>query len=385
MDSKNNKILFVDDEQKILDSIMRGLFESPYEIETALGPVEAVKKIKMHGPYAVIVSDQQMPVMDGITFFARVKELYPDTVRIMLTGNADLNKAIDAVNLGSVFQFLRKPCDIAMLSSVLDAAIKQYHLVVGERELLEKTLNKTISMLVDILAFSNPLAAKRAKRMSYIVGQIVEQFPLPDPWRFKIAALLSQLGFVTMPKTVLTKIYSNDKLASIESEMLKAYPKIGADLIADIPRLEEVSAMIRNHQQNCNMEKKDVPLSERDVIEVGAELLTLAGHFDTCLAMSGSLNEALYRLEKKSVYYNPQMIAALQNVDLRPVKRTVAMIAISHLEEGMLLEKDVTTTDGWILAEKGQEISPASKVRFENYWRQGKLSDAILVSHPMSE
>src|SRR5690606_21232193 len=104
--------------------------------------------------YAVVVADMQMPEMDGIEFLTRVKEIAPDIVRIMLTGNGDQITAIEAINKGSIFRFLSKPS--AHLVETLQEALRQHQLITAERELLENTLHGSIKMLSEILALAEP-------------------------------------------------------------------------------------------------------------------------------------------------------------------------------------------------------------------------------------
>jgi len=99
------KVLFVDDDPNLLASCERN-FRRKFQIETAEGGELALQKITERGPFAVVVSDRQMPRMDGIKFLSLVKERAPDTVRIMLTGNADLEGAVKVVNEGNIFRFL---------------------------------------------------------------------------------------------------------------------------------------------------------------------------------------------------------------------------------------------------------------------------------------
>jgi DNA-binding NtrC family response regulator len=124
----NEKILCVDDEANILESYQRTL-RKQYLIDTALGAEKGLATIGSQGPYAVIVSDMRMPGMDGIQFLAKVKDMLPDTVRIMLTGQADQYTAIQAVNEGNIFRFLTKPCSPDVLTKALDAGIQQYRLI----------------------------------------------------------------------------------------------------------------------------------------------------------------------------------------------------------------------------------------------------------------
>lgn len=131
------RILFVDDEPNVLQALERQL-RKQFEVLTAEGPVLGLEALKKEGPFAVIVSDLRMPVMDGIRFLAMAKEALPDSVRIILSGQGDFAAAIDAVNEGSIFRFLTKPCPTDHLIKALAAGLEQYRLVHAERELLEE-------------------------------------------------------------------------------------------------------------------------------------------------------------------------------------------------------------------------------------------------------
>src|ERR1700733_8122058 len=101
----SNRILCVDDDINILEGYQRAL-RKEFDITTAPGGEEALVKIRDEGPFAVVVSDMRMPGMDGIQLLTRIKQVAPESVRIMLTGNADQQTAMNAVNEGNIFRFL---------------------------------------------------------------------------------------------------------------------------------------------------------------------------------------------------------------------------------------------------------------------------------------
>jgi serine phosphatase RsbU (regulator of sigma subunit) len=119
------KVLLVDDDAMILAGLKRKL-RNQFRIETALSGEEGLRKIEENGPYAVIVSDYFMPGMNGIEFLCRVKETDPDSVRMMLTGSADMSTAIQAVNEGSIFQFHPKPCPTDTLGKAIQSGVDAY-------------------------------------------------------------------------------------------------------------------------------------------------------------------------------------------------------------------------------------------------------------------
>ncbi|MGB9436424.1 MAG: SpoIIE family protein phosphatase [Desulfobacterales bacterium] len=119
------KVLLVDDDSMVLAGLKRHL-RNQFRIETALSGEEGLKRVEKNGPYAVIVSDFSMPGMNGIEFLCRVKETDPDSVRMMLTGSADMSTAIQAVNEGSIFQFHPKPCPADTLGKAIQSGIDAY-------------------------------------------------------------------------------------------------------------------------------------------------------------------------------------------------------------------------------------------------------------------
>ena len=159
------RILLVDDDSNVLDGYRRSLSRE-FLLETAIGSDEALPLIERNGPYAVIVSDMRMPGMNGIQLLSAVRNASPDTIRVILTGNADLQTAIDAINEGSIFRFLIKPCDREVMARTLTAALMQYRLVTAEKELLEQTLSGSIQVLTEVLSLVNPAAFGRAAARS---------------------------------------------------------------------------------------------------------------------------------------------------------------------------------------------------------------------------
>jgi len=153
-----NKILFVDDDAKILAALKRRL-RKKFSIETVEGGREGLNLIQNEGPYSVIISDFCMPIMNGIEFLSRVREIAPDTVRMMLTGSADLQAAIQAVNEGNIFRFLSKPCSVETLTAELNNGIEQYRLTVKEKEYNQKTrhsLAQAMEVQRDLMPKSMP-------------------------------------------------------------------------------------------------------------------------------------------------------------------------------------------------------------------------------------
>ena len=239
------KILFVDDDPNILSAYQRQL-RKQFNVDTALGGDLGLTAIAIASnvPYAVIVADMGMPGMNGIQFLSKAKEITPDSVRMMLTGNADQQTAMNAINEGNIFRFLTKPCQPEVITKVLTAGIEQYRLITSEKELLEKTLNGSVKVLTDVLALVNPTAFGRTSRIHNLVQTISAELKIEKPWQIELAAMLSQIGCITMSEETLTKIYRGDNLTEQELQTFQRHPQIGSSLIASIPRLEKVAEII---------------------------------------------------------------------------------------------------------------------------------------------
>lgn len=307
----NRKILFVDDEENVLRAFERNL-HSHFEIATAVGPAAALSVIAGRGPYAVVISDLRMPGMDGIQFLAAVGRQCPDTVRLIISGNADLQAAISAVNEGSIFRFLTKPCRAETLRSAIDGALKQYQLITAERELLEHTLNGSVSVLVELLGEVSPLAFSRASRIRHYVRCMAAQLELSDSWQLDLAAMLSQIGCIGVPVHILEKLQAGTPLTAQDRKAFADHPSVAQKLLAGIPRLEEIGEII-GHQMTPYSELRDLRISER--VRVGAQILLAAIRLDEMICRGDSPALALKAMSDCPGVWHPKLMAAMQSAN----------------------------------------------------------------------
>lgn len=148
---KNSRILIVDDDEKYLASLRR-VMHGHFEIVTTKDPIQALKILEYQGPFAVVISDFRMPVMNGIDLCSKIGELDKNIQKILLTGYAELQMAIDAINRGKINAFLTKPTPAVSIRSVVIEAIRSYH----ERQNLVPGEQGTTSALVDKPVMDNP-------------------------------------------------------------------------------------------------------------------------------------------------------------------------------------------------------------------------------------
>ncbi len=377
MERMREKILFVDDDPNLLSGIRRQ-FRGTLNISTSLEGEDGLKILKEEGPFAVVVSDMRMPKMNGIQFLAQAGKLCPDTVRMMLTGNADVETAMHAVNEGNIFRFLVKPCHKDTMTWALEAAVKQYRLVHAERELLEGTLKGSIRVLTDILSLINPKAFSRTARIRGYVREIVQDLGLDNPWQYELAALLSQLGSISIPADVLEQHYAGVELSEDERAMIEQQVDLTGKLLNHIPRLGIVAEMIS--RQNDNLEKYFVKgeLPRRPEL-IGALILKTSSDFDLLMMQGKSQSEAIGTLRKNESVYPPIMLDALKDLLLDQSKSAVANVKVVQLDSSMTLAEDIRTRRGLLIATRGQRISLSMRRLLENLKSRREIPETIRV------
>ncbi|MBU1232052.1 MAG: response regulator [Proteobacteria bacterium] len=349
-----DKILLVDDEPNVLQSMQRQL-RKRFNITTAESGNDALAKLKEQGPFAVIISDMRMPGMDGVQLLSRVKSTFPDTVRIMLTGNADQETATEAVNVGQIFRFLNKPCSTAVLATSIALAVRQYNLITAEKELLNKTLKGSISVMAELLSLANATAFSSGYRIKSMVKHIAQELQLTNPWQYEVAALMSQIGCITLPTDILHKLHAGITLSAEEQEMYENHPNVGSKLIRKIPRLEKVAAMIEHQLRSFDCCDKEDSLEEE--ITLGAETLKAVIEYDLLRQQDLGHLQALKRMRKRSGEYNPNILNILELHRPKEVHATIKNLSFKDIIPGMIAVEDVFAKNGTMLIPKNQEIT----------------------------
>lgn len=311
----DEKILWVDDDTNILRAYRRILHKEEYTIEIANSGQAGLTLISTKGPFSVVVSDLRMPEMDGVQFLTAAREQTPDSVRVMLTGQADLDTAIAAVNEGNIFRFLTKPCSPEQLDRTLSAALEQYRLITAERVLLKKTLVGTIQVLTNTLGAVNPAAFGQASRLKRLVKLMAAHLGLPSRWQLELAAMLSQLGCMTLRPGLLEKVNAGRSLSIEEQEIFAAHPQVAKDLLIKIPRLEIVARMIAGqlHPPHERTWSDDQELE--DQVFMGAHLLKAAIDFDRLVTQGLAPRAALVELGRRADEYLPEVLTALKSIE----------------------------------------------------------------------
>lgn len=352
------KILFVDDEPNILSAINRQL-HNLYNIETADNGRKALQMIHENGPFAVAVVDMRMPGMDGVTLLKNIKEISPETTRMMLTGNADIQTAVQAINEGSIFRFMLKPWAGDQLIQCLNSGIRQYQLLRVEKELLEKTLYSTVKVLMDILSLTNPVAFSKTQRLLNYAKHIITRLKLENSWQYEIAVMLSQIGTIVIPTDLLLKQYTSSSLTDEEIDILMNHPHVTKKLIGNIPRLQSISMMI-DYQNIALSELQDSFKVTNQQVLFGSQILKIALDLDRKFALGENLDIALQDMLTKPNLYLESFVKAMQDYKIQNDTDDLKLITVDKLDTFMITAQNIVDSHGRILLAKDQEISVAT-------------------------
>jgi len=381
----NKRVLFIDDDERILAGFRRNL-HGAFEVDTAVGPEAGLAKVTGNPAYAVVVSDLRMPGMDGIAVLSRVRELRPDTVRVMLTGFAELEAAIAAVNEGNIFRFLTKPCETGHLVAALTAAVEQHRLVMAERELLEGTLRGTLKLLSEVLSLLRPEIYGRLSRIGPYVRPLSRLCADPSPWQTEATVMLCQMGFIILPDGVVSRVERGKPLSPEEAAVYRRHAEGAARLVANIPRLGGVAKAIAYQEKNFDGTgfPEDAPIGKE--LPLGARILHVLLDFDRLVNAGQSKPEAYKALKQGSgTLYDPDVVVAFGEVLGEEARYVIVRMAVKGLRAKMLLAEDMFVTRGdqrQKILPKGYELSDVSLEHISRIAEADPVTDPVKVIVP---
>jgi response regulator RpfG family c-di-GMP phosphodiesterase len=377
------RILLVDDEPNVLSALRRQLRDL-YEVDVQSAPAEALKQLDRSKPYAAAVSDYRMPGMNGIEFLNELKKLSPDTTRLMLTGYADLDNAIRAVNDGNVFRFLTKPCERDNLLQNVADAVRQYELVTAKRVLLEKTLKGSVDLLSEITAMVNPQAGERINRVRRSVRYFAEQKGLKDLWRYDIAAMLCQLGTLILPPGTLETLESGGELTPEQMQMWEMHPVIAQSLVTKLPRLKSIADMIAYQLKGFDGSGTPRDNLKEEEIPLGGRILRIALDYDMARQREENPQKAFLSMEDSIDEYDPELMYYLEGMLGVEARYAIRTVPLKELAPGMVLHENVVSKQGALLVRKSLELDKDKIDRMHMFAEKVGIPETFTVLVPES-
>ena len=339
LDTSQYKVLCVDDEPNILSALRRMLSLAGFEVLTAEGGAQALALLEKES-VNVIISDMQMPGMNGSELLGKVRQQWPNTMRLMLTGASDVSGAIEAINQGAIYRYTAKPWNDDELLSTIKSAIA-FGTLANEHERLEAltvaqkaSLNEMVDTLESrvqertkdlraayissIKAFSNLLALRHpdllphSRRVATLSMKMAKLAGLSDDacQSVYIAGLLHDIGKIGLSDRVLNTKFIELPLA--DAKVYRTHPHMGEETLNTLDDMKGVAAIIRSHHEYFNgtgfpegLAGNDIPIGGRIVAIVEAYEELQSG--DYAKAESSPADAVRVILSNRGTLFCPEM------------------------------------------------------------------------------
>jgi hypothetical protein len=265
-----------------------------------------------------------------------------------------------------------------MMAKTITAALMQYRLITAEKQLLEQTLSGCLQVLSEVLSLVNPAAFGRAERARRYIHHVVTAMKLGNPWQYEVAAILSQLGCVTLAPETIESVYRGDTLSPADQTQYDAHPKVAFELLSKIPRLEPIAWMIEHQNRPVSPAEK----AEGGEMKTGAEILRLILEYEQLIHRGMSRTESAHQLSVRNRNFSPKFFEALVTLDPNAEESEIRKCRIDELTPGMILQEEVRSTTGGLLVSRGQEITPTVIFKLRNFRSRGAIAGEVTVSMP---
>ena len=345
------RVLFVDDDPMLLASMQRCL-GMQFDMAIAESGPEALRIIDSGAVFSVIVTDMRMPVMNGVEFIERARAETPHSVFLMLTGNQDVQTAVQAVNEGGVARFLNKPCDPSDIAEAIEFGHRQFEYEASERELLNKTLVGALGLFTDVLEIVEPELLGRVARTEQYAEQLGTLCGIATTWEYKIAGKLIMVGFALQKDPPAPSENPSQQLARLAAASASA-----AKMAERIPRLAMVAQIVREVPATEGDLPVLEPRGEGDVVRIGAALLRVAQHVESMSHLGLDIDQADHDLRRALPKAYEPLLAAAREVYPANAESQQVSVTLAELRPGMILSDNLARTDGAILLRAGRRLS----------------------------
>ena len=409
-------LLFVDDESNILSSLKRLFRSQGYQILTAESGREGLACLEKQ-PVDLIISDMRMPEMDGAAFLEQVASRWPMTVRILLTGYADITSTIAAVNKGQIYRYISKPWEDNDILLTVQRALEQKRLEQDRRrletltrkqndqlktlnasledkvaartselqqavsflELAQKSLNESYCTTVEV--FSNLIEMRehhahgRTRKIAEYAVQMAELLGMnaADIQQLRYAALLRNIGKISLSDKLIKKPFNS--MSDIEHKAFIRHPVVGKGVLIALEPLQDAARLLYHQHEHFDgtgypegLNGKDIPLAAR-ILKVAGDYYDLQqGLLATELLNPNDARD--YIIKFRGRHYEPAVVDAFRKVlgRIAESKENISerIVKSSGLHSGMVLSRDLLLKDGLLLLSQGHCLTEAIIERIYN-------------------
>ncbi len=341
-------VLCVDDEPHVLEAL-RDTLHRQFTVLSTTNGFEVFRLLSEH-PVEAMLSDMRMPSLDGPTLLTMVREQAPDITRVVLTGHAELQDAVTAVNEGEIFRFLLKPCAPDTLTAALHDAVRQHRLILSERVLLTETLRGAVGAICEVLALASPAAFGRASRVRHYALRLAVALELDDVWHIETAALLSQMGAVALDPEIVERLAHGERLEAAELRQIEELPRVALELLEGIPRLDDVREVL----SFLSVTHHDV---RTGAIPLGAKIVRIANDYDLLESQGADALAAIAELRAGDRRYDQDLVDTFATT-LGVQAAQERVVPVNELQVGMVLAEDVVSPQNVLHVARGTIVTP---------------------------
>lgn len=367
------------DDARLLSRNLQKLPEITVNFLHYCDPEEGLRQLARRDVDMVFL-DYRLGALTGLELLERIRDAGDVRPVVVLTGQGAEDVAVELMRAGADDYIVKANLNPDVLRRSMDHAHQRYlrrQAENGQRDLLAKTLSASVQMLVDILHLLQPECFGRATRVSQIVREICAELELENTWEVDVAAKLSQLGCLQVPRETLQKACQGEDLSFSEKRTFWKHPQVAADLINRIPRLQGVAQIVAYQEKHFDgdgpplndVRGKDIPL--------GARILKLALDFDARVTAGNSNYGALEIIRSHRGRYDPDIIEILAGKVGDEPEYGVRWINLSELKPEMIFGEHVLSRDGAILVRNGKTVTGQIIQRLREYNGAGSFADRI--------
>ena len=375
-------VLVVDDNEVNVDILVDALGDI-YDVSVAMDGLAALEAVAENPPDLILL-DVMMPGMDGYEVCEKLKanKKTRGIPVIFVTAKIEVEDEIKGFTVGAV-DYVTKPISPPVVIARVETHLKLRNSELHLKELLEKTLGGTVKMLTDMLSIANPSAFSRASRISRHVKIMAERLHMGHIWQIRMAAMLSQIGCMTLATDTIDRIHRGEDVSVGEMEAFNRHLTVGYDLIRKIPNLKDV-AEIMVRQQDLQM-KTDMGHKTSDLILMGSRMLKLALDYEKKVLEGKSASETLAILRSDKMEYGAELFGIFSTM----IQANAAPTPIRHLNArelnpGMVINKDIVTKKGKLLIGAGTEVTLPVFETLSNFSKTGLIEEPfeVLIREP---
>jgi response regulator RpfG family c-di-GMP phosphodiesterase len=372
----NTRILFVDDEPLLLATINSLFRREGLEVHVLGDPMLIDEALAEHGPFAVVISDQRMPGRDGVATLDRVRQYSPDTIRVMLTGYAEQDDTVRAINTAGISRYIAKPWDDTLLKRTVQDCVRTYNMAAENRylaaelagrndelsELAEGTVGQTVELLSHLTGYINAHAARQTDRVRALGTALLNVYPALSPaerWDITRALELFNLGIAVLPPWIQVTINKEGLWSLARFPMAQNHHLLAYDLLKEIPRFDHVARIIQLSHKDVDGtgEPASVTLKGQD-LPFGSRLLHILVDLDSLSTEHQRGRALLQTMRIQDRKYDAGIITLLLGLEnLLHDPQAGMSVTISSLRPGMVLAEDLVTARGSVMIKTGTEIT----------------------------